>query len=138
MKMMLLTIFILMFSIPVFAPVERVFYINKTEGINPYEAIWNATCAVESSFDPFAYNSIDPNGGSFGIVQIGRLKLNEYNEANGTNYHLQDCYDVGISRKIFMWHCMKYTDIETASKKWNGSGPLVEEYYKKVKYKLIK
>lgn len=120
-----------------FAPDDNAIYVGSAEGINPYIAIWNATCKVESDNYAGAYNENDPNGGSYGIVQIGQLKLNEYNEANGTDYQLKDCFSIAISRKIFMWHYTHYgTDIETACKAWNGSGPMTEKYWRKIQEHL--
>lgn len=135
--MLTLTFITCLFCALLTAPPSPCVMIFASEGINPYIGAWNATCAIESRFDPFAHNSKDPNGGSFGIAQIGQLKLNEYNQANNTNYHLKDCYDVSISQKIFFWHCMKYgTDIKTACKAWNGSGPATIEYWKLVSSRL--
>jgi hypothetical protein len=130
-------ILIMLISVKVSAPPAGLM-IPAGQSINPYLDAWQATGAVESSNNRFAVNYKDPNGGSYGIVQIGQLKLDEYNAANGTNYQLADCFDIEVSRKIFMWHYMKYgIDIETASKAWNGSGPATEEYWRKISAELI-
>jgi hypothetical protein len=133
MKRILLIVFMLSLAITPFATTEREIAIAAGEAINPFTEVWNAACIVESQGDASAYNDQDPNGGSHGIVQIGHMKLDDYNADNGTSYTLEDCYDVNISRKIFMWHYMQYgTDIETACKAWNGSGPMTEIYWLKV------
>jgi len=111
--------------------------ILQAEVFHPYEKIWQAAIYVESRGDPFAVNPLDPNGGSWGIVQIGQLKLNEYNLEHGTNLVLKDCFDVEISKKIFMHHMAKYNDIETAIRGWNGSGPKTLEYWSLIQKALL-
>ncbi len=132
-----LVIFLMLIAIKLSAPPAGCLSILAGESVNPYDNVWKAISVIESGNNRFAVNFEDPNGGSYGIVQIGQLKLNEYNTANGTDYKLADCFDVEVSRKIFMWHFMKYgTDIETASKAWNGSGPMTNIYWDKVRKQL--
>lgn len=132
------TLVILLIWIPVclFAPAESRLTIVQTESIQPYVEAWEAVSYVESRFNPFAVNLLDPNGGSWGIVQIGQLKLDEYNEEHNTHYGLQDCFDVPFSKKVFMNHMMKYNDIETAIRAWNGSGPKTDDYWKLILERL--
>lgn len=136
MKKKLIVILLLWIPVQLLAPAERCLTIIQTEAINPYIPYWNAVGYVESRFDPYAINKEDPNGGSHGIVQIGQEKLDEYNTANGTHYTLQDCYDIEISRKIFMWHMMQFNDIEIAVKRWNGSGPKTLDYWELIQNRL--
>lgn len=131
-KIKLFVIFTLL-AIRAFAPKPPPeFTMVRPEAISPYEKIWLAVCKTESDNNPLAVNMNDPNGGSFGIAQIGRLKLSEYNTANKANYKLTDCFGVELSKKIFYWHCMRYPDIETAVKAWNGSGSAVVVYWNKI------
>lgn len=103
------------------APPNGAGTIFVSEGVNPFENLWNATGTVESGLNPFAYNATDQKGGSWGIVQIGESMLNAFNAENRTNYVLSDCFDVSVSRSIFMWHFQKqYPNIEAASRSWNG------------------
>jgi hypothetical protein len=112
---------ILLLCIPLSGkPGKTIIYLESIAPIQPYERLWQATCEVESNNNPFAVNLSDPNGGSWGIAQIGTLKLNEFNEANGTNFKLIDLFDTSISKQIFVWHCMKYQSLEQASRIWNG------------------
>lgn len=128
----ILILFLFLLSTHSKTPDAPVLYIQESEGINPYTKIWNVVCYVESKNNPFAVNSNDPNGGSFGIAQIGRLKIAEFNKANGTNYTPMDCFNVDLSKRVFIWHCMNYHNIEAAVKAWNGSGKATLEYWQKI------
>ena len=138
---MTLTLILGLISASLMAPPAPGVLMLQSEAVKPYEGIWNATCAVESDYNPFAINLNDPNGGSWGVAQIGQQKLDEYNNAYGTKYIITDCFDVEVSKKVFMWHCMKYYDAETACRVWNGgyNGMNMEstfDYYELIKTHL--
>jgi len=128
----LLIFFFFLLSIRLLAPGYLSGVILKAEPVKPYERIFKVICQIESNNDSLAVNLNDPNGGSFGIAQIGWLKLSEYNQATGANYKLTDLFSVELSKKIFLWHCMNYPDIETACKRWNGSGSATLVYWDKI------
>jgi hypothetical protein len=85
---------------------------------------------VETANTPHLVNIKE---GAYGISQIRQIKLNEYNRITGSKITLHDCFNEEISRQIFYWHCSRYNNIETAVKRWNGSGPKTEIYWTKIK-----
>jgi hypothetical protein len=132
MKKMITSIILSMVCLGLGAPPFQSGWIVRQEPINLFERYWTATTQIESQNDSLAVNLNDPNGGSFGIAQIGWLKLDEYNQANGTNYKLTDLFSVELSKKIFFWHCSNFPDIETAVKRWNGSGSATLIYWDRI------
>jgi hypothetical protein len=133
MKKMVLTIILILSISRLFAPCGPALFISKTEGINPYLQIWEAVKVIETGSTPDTINYIE---GAYGPGQIRQAKLDDYNQAHGTNYTLMDCMNEGLSRKIFCWHCSKFNDIDLAIRRWNGSGPATYEYLKKIKTRL--
>jgi hypothetical protein len=59
-------------------------------------------------------------------------KLTDYNRANNACLTLQDCFDEVVSRKVWLWHCSQYSDLETAIKRWNGKGSMADDYLTRV------
>ena len=133
---MKLLIIILLLCVPLklLAPVNKAFYIGVLKPVNPYEKLWDAVKALESSNNPFAINYLE---GAFGISQIRQIKLDWYFNQTGKRYILVDCFDVEVSREIFMYHCCQYPDLESSAKAWNGSGPLTIIYWGKIKKHII-
>lgn len=142
MKKIMGTLILILFTSLLQAPPNNASVIFASEGMNPFENLFKAVCQVESSGNPFAYNATDQKGGSWGIVQIGESMLNAFNAENRTNFVLNDCFDVSVSRSIFMWHFQKqHPDIEAASRSWNGGRDWKRKkstarYFAKVKYYL--
>lgn len=134
MKKFILSLFVFL-PLKLLAPAERIIYIERPKPIAPFENLWRVTNKHETNNNPSAINIVEQ---AYGIVQIRQCKLDEYNKANNTSYSLQDCLKVAVSKKIFMWHCSKYNDIEYASKRWNGSGPMTEIYWSIIKGNLLK
>ena len=138
-KKMKTLLILILFCIPLSGtPPLATMYIERLSPVNPYDRIFAKVCRVESNFNSYAVNLNDPRGGSWGIVQIGSQKLSEYNEANGTNYGLIDLFNVELSKRIFIWHCMKYQDLETACREWNGGSngmnmESTKEYWQKIR-----
>lgn len=136
-KIILLLMFACLPSLAGFSPLPYpVLEIPLPDPIRPYERIWRATCAVESSNNPRAYNSKEK---ATGIVQIRPIKLRDYNRRTGKQYRLRDCYDIQISREIFFFYATQYhyNDILGICKEWNGRGPKHKDYYKKIKKQLL-
>jgi len=128
--MLILMIFI---SPGILAPESHAVTLVEQSAINPYIELYQATCVVESNNNASAINYAEQ---AHGIVQIRQCKLNEYYRATGIRYSLKDCHREGVSKEIFMWHCMKYIDIELSARRWNGSGPLTDKYWMKIKKQL--
>ena len=134
MKKTLTTILFLTIFSALFAPALTQFYIVKPEKINPIADIWEAVKMVESANNHSIINFAE---GAYGCGQIRQIKLDEYNGWTGSEITLNDCLDERVSGKIFAWHCSRYNDLETAVKRWNGSGPATEIYWQKVKRELL-
>jgi hypothetical protein len=129
---MILTFVILMFSVPLYAPFDKVMYIERTEPINYYDPLIKAIVAYESKGDIFAFNFLEQACGPF---QIRPCRIAHYNRLEGTNYTTADCFSMELSRKVFM----RFTndkDWEHAAKDWNGSGPLTINYWKEIQARL--
>ena len=134
-KLLLLLIFGLIPSLAGLAPGNRVQYIPAGVKIKPLERLWWATCMVESSNDPKAYNRIEQ---ATGIVQIRPIRLRDYNRRTGKGYKLKDCYDPKISKEIFLYYARKYhySDYETITRSWNGRGRQTLKYWELIKKQL--
>jgi hypothetical protein len=132
MKMIAILILSLLTSV-LTAPPNKSAVIIVPEVIKPYEAIWNATCKVESDFNPLAYN---PSEGAIGIVQIRGIRLRDYVKRTGKYYILKDCYDKKTSKEIWLYYAMKFHhgDYESIAKAWNASR--TNKYWDKVKSQL--
>jgi len=57
--------------------------------------------AIESSFQPKAYNKW---GNAYGLCQVTVLCLREYNWNHGTNYTLDDMYDIDLNLHVGFWY----------------------------------
>ena len=137
MKMIALTFIISLFSFVLSAPPNQAVYIPEVEAIMPFEALFHATCAVESDFNPYAIGDKHLKKHSFGIVQIRESRLNDYNKKNGMHYRVKDLFNPEISKKIFMYYCQT-PDLEVVARTWNGGqgGMKIKstyQYYLKIK-----
>ena len=120
-------------SLPLYAPMEKVLYIQKEDPINPYLGLSKAIDKVETNCNPLAVGDKHLKSWSYGIKQIRQIKLDWYNMKTGKHYTLKDCFNEEISQEIFMYHCMHYITLETSAKRWNGSGSATLIYWNKVK-----
>ncbi len=130
MKTIILILLIILYA-DLFAPGRGELLIGAGEGINPWIPAWKAVKCVELQGKPDT--TINRDEWAYGPGQIRQAKLDDFNQATRKNYTLQDCLREPVAREIFMWHCCQYRDIDTAIMRWNGSGPMAEEYLKNVK-----
>ena len=136
---MITIIFLALFS-HLKAPDHPVAVILRTEPIQPYEAIWNATCEIESGFNPYAIGDKHLKDYSYGIVQIRQSRIDDYYEKTGIRYSVTDMFDPVKSREVFLFYASQFhsSDTEAISRAWNA-GPnwkkvkASEKYYQKVK-----
>lgn len=93
-------------------------FITKVEAIKPYDKIWNAVCQLESRSNPKAYNKKEQ---ATGIAQIRPIRLKDFNQRTGKEYTINDCFNVEISREIFMYYASKFNpdDVGNIAKDWN-------------------
>ncbi|TFG43541.1 MAG: hypothetical protein E4H43_01585 [Bacteroidia bacterium] len=122
----------LLAGLRVFAPGVNSFVISGSAGINPFEDLIYATAMVETKGNPMAFNEFE---NAVGIFQIRQVKIDEYNKRTGNNYALSDMYDPELSEKIFLYFASLAGpyNLEKIAKAWNGSGPMTELYWKRIK-----
>lgn len=114
------------------APPNPVVYIAIPEEINYYDPLIKAIVMVESKGDIFAFNFLEQAAGP---MQIRPCRINHYNKLVGSNYTTADCFDMELSRKVFLLFAQG-KNYSQAAKDWNGSGPMTLEYWQKVKQAL--
>ena len=97
-----MAIIILMCLIPILAdaPSEKVFYLERPTAINYYEQLIKAIIEVESGGNIYAFNPLESAAGP---MQIRSIRIAHYNELTGSNYRLEDCFDLELSRKVFLY-----------------------------------
>ena len=135
-KLLLLLIFGLIPSLAGLAPGKRVQYIPAGVKIEPFKALWQATCIVESSNNPLAYNAQEQ---ATGIAQIRPIRLQDYNKRTHKGYKLKDCYDPKISKEIWLYYANKigFRNYEQIARQWNGKGYKTTIYWNKIKKQLL-
>ena len=125
-----------MFSASLTAPPSPSFDIGVDEPIKPYEAVWNATCAVESNFNPNAIGDKHLKQWSYGIAQIRKTRLDDYYQRTDIRYSTHDMLDPIKSKEVFMYYTRG--DNEVVAREWNG-GPTGMNKKSTIKYwNLIK
>jgi hypothetical protein len=123
-----------------YAPNDKCLYIMETKPVRPYEALWNATCKVESDFNPYAIGDKHLKNSSYGIVQIRKTRLDDYYLQTGIKYSVKDMFDPIKSKKVFMHYAS--LDLEKTAREWNG-GPKgmhkksTIKYWKKIKKEML-
>jgi hypothetical protein len=98
---------------------EKEIIITMTEPIQPYEALWLAVCLVESGNNRFAINKKEQ---AYGIAQIRKVRLKDYEKRTGIHYELKDMFDINRSKSVFMYYAMRIgeNDQEKIIRCWNG------------------
>lgn len=117
------------------APPNSIITIESKPPIEPYKALLEATAWVESSNN---VNALNRKEQAFGIYQIRKIRIDDYNRRTGKSYTLQDCYNKRVSDEIYLYYASKFhfSDYKTISKAWNGSGEMTKEYWRKIKKQL--
>ncbi len=128
----LLFIFFLFISLKVTAPELDVIFIYRPDPVDAYERLINAVIQVECGGNVMAYNLTEK---ATGPLQIRPVRLLDYNRRTGNNHTLEECYDLEISKKIFLYYAKRtgYPHYELIARNWNGSGKMTMQYWKKVK-----
>ena len=133
---MTLIISILLFTLRLSAPGDSRAVIIQPEAIQPYEAIWNAVCKVESNNDPFVIGDKHLRQYSYGVAQIRQIRLDDYYDRTGIQYTTKEMFDPVKSKEVFMYFMMQYNDTDLAVRRWNGQGIRTYAYLNKVKKHL--
>ena len=134
-KIVLVTLLLLSFVFRVSAPNRESLIILDSRPVEPYKQLIRAIGIVETSRDTLAYNPIEKAAGYF---QIRPIRLKDYNKRTGSNYTMKDLFNYEISEKIFLYFADQIGpyDFEKIAKKWNGSGHMTINYWKRIKQYL--
>jgi hypothetical protein len=138
-RLLLLLCFGIMVSVAGYSPATNTITIATKPPIRPYEALWDATCKVESNNDPNAIGDKKLKYKSYGIAQIRKPRLDDYFRQTGIKYNPVDMFDTIKSKSVFMWYAMQYppSDIESISRCWNGGSKGMKKQSTKVYYKKV-
>ena len=132
-------ILILTISLRCLAPAAECFTLIAPEAIRPYEKIWLAVIAIESGGQQFAVGDKHLKEYSYGIAQLRRVRIEDYNRRTGSSYTIIDAFDPKISKRIFYY----YADLigpcnqDKIIRSWNGSGKKTYIYLAKVRKQLL-
>jgi len=128
----LVVLLMLITSLPALAPESNLTIIPRFSGINPYLSLLYAVGMVETQGNTLAYNNFE---NAAGIFQIRQVRVDDYNRRTGNKYSLTDVFDYTVSEKIFMYFASVIGpyEFEKIAKAWNGSGPMTERYWERVK-----
>ena len=134
---MIAIILMLMISISIMAPVEKVFYLERPEEINYYDRLIKAIIAVESNGNVYAFNYMEQAAGP---MQIRPCRINHYNQLAGSNYIISDCFDLELSRKVFLYFTQGRS-YEVIARAWcsgeAGTKAASEGYYLLIQKELL-
>ena len=114
------------------APPSGMLTLPVPEKLMPYEALWRATCKVESDFNRYAIGDRHLKNKSYGVAQIREVRLDDYYKQTGIRYHVKDMFCPDKSKEVFMYYCTT-SDLEVLARWWNG-GPKAMEKKSTVKY----
>jgi hypothetical protein len=125
-------LFFLLYGSKAIAPDSNTLTIFEPPRLEPLSELMYATGMVETMGNTFAYNEQE---NAAGIFQIRQVRLDDYNRRTGSNYILADMFDQELSEKVFLYFASiagPY-NFERIAKAWNGSGPMTENYWKRLK-----
>lgn len=80
---------------------------NLVEEINPLEKIIEKLIIIETN----GQNLVGDSGKAFGILQIHKIAVREYNQTYGTKYKHEDMFDEKISKEVCIGLLEKGIDI---------------------------
>ena len=131
-KQLSLIVLFLLSGLQAGAPVNNSLTIINEPGIRPYLKLMYATAMVETMGNTMAYNEFE---NAVGIFQIRQVRIDDYNRRTGSNFSLAEMYDPALSEKVFLYFASLYRphELERIAKAWNGSGPMTELYWKRIK-----
>ena len=137
-----LMILLLLVSARVFAPSGvKVVYLGKLEGIDPYRNLKHAIGMVEASYDGETIDStmINEYEQAYGFFQIRQIRLDHYYQDTGVRYSLNDMLNYKKAEEVFMHFAEKIgaDDPCKIARRWNGSGPMTWDYWKRVQKYLV-
>jgi hypothetical protein len=128
----LIAVFLLFFTLPSIAPDSNYLILNNPLPVTPFDRLIHAVGMVETMGNVMAYNEFE---NAVGIFQIRQVRVDEYNRQTGNNYMLTDMFDYENSKKVFLHFASKIGpyNFERIAKAWNGSGPMTDFYWDRIK-----
>ncbi len=132
-----LLLFLLFITFPAIAPDRNPLVIYKPAAINPFEPLMEAIGIIETMGNTLAFNQFE---NAVGIFQIRQVKVDEYNRQTGNRFSLTDMFDYENSRKVFLHFATLAGPyhFEKIAKAWNGSGPMTDFYWQRIRSHLEK
>jgi len=127
-----MSIFFLVITTLLFSPGARYIDVAAPEKTDPWQNLINAIGKVECNYDTTAVNQKEQ---AYGFFQVRQVRLDDYRKRTGIHYSLADMLDYSKAKRVFMFYAWQYGpyDYEGIAKRWNGSGPMTEIYWQKVK-----
>lgn len=98
-----------------------------------YDVLVAAVVQHECRGNLKAYNK---NEHAVGAFQIRPIRVRDYNIRRGTHYKLSDFYNYELAREMFLYYA-RGKSFQKAAKDWNGSGPMVIQYWQQIKNNLM-
>jgi hypothetical protein len=132
MKKLLLIFMFLILSLNMPSACFKYLIIPSTRSYSEYDVLIKAVVWVESRGDVWALNVKEQSAGP---MQIRACRVIEYNRRTGKHYQHYEMFDYDKSREIFLYYA-RDKSFRQAAKDWNGSGPLTEIYWQKVRKAL--
>jgi hypothetical protein len=132
-----LTLITCLFCSSLGAPPSPAITIVGIDAIHPYEKLWQATCKVESNFNPMAIGDKNLKKHSYGIVQIRAERLNDYYKETGIRYTVKDMFDPKKSKEVFMYYALG-SNLESIARCWNGGPDGMNKASTRAYWNLIK
>lgn len=126
-----MTFLFIVITLLLYAPGPVTLMIPADKAIKPFAGLIRAIGKVECSYDTLAVNHTED---AWGYFQIRQIRLEDYKKQTGIFYSRADMLDYYKAEKVFMFYAMQMGpyNLELIAKRWNGSGPKTEEYWKKV------
>ncbi|MDP4224177.1 MAG: hypothetical protein Q8868_12775 [Bacteroidota bacterium] len=127
-----LTIMLLLLGLKSLAPVSSTLTIFDITPVRPFNSLMYAVGMVETMGNSFAYNEFED---AVGIFQIRQVRVDDYNRRTGCNLKLEDMFDDKVSEKVFLYFATLIGpyQIEKIARAWNGSGPMTDFYWSRIK-----
>jgi Transglycosylase SLT domain len=126
------TVSFLLAGLRVVAPETNSLIISESSGVQPFSDLMYATAMVETMGNTLAYNELE---NAVGLYQIRQVRIDEYNRRTGSNYTLSDMFDPELSARVYLYFASLAGpyNLERIARAWNGSGPMTELYWKRIK-----
>jgi hypothetical protein len=114
------------------APDSNTMIILQPQPIRPFHGLMYAVGMVETMGNESAYNEFE---NAVGIFQIRQVRIDDYNRRTGSRYILEDMFDSELSEKVFLYFASEIGpyQFEKIARAWNGSGPMTDFYWKRIK-----